>query len=98
MTTDSAVKHTPGPWHLLGSSDNGQVSVEFSNIDEVGNRHAGHIATVDGMRGERQRANARLIAAAPELADLVLRMYCTISHGGPTRAEATVVLMKAGLL
>lgn len=53
----SEVKHTPGPWHLVNGT---QI------------RSAKHqIAKVWMMRGREGTANARLIAAAPELLDLV---------------------------
>lgn len=47
---------------------------------------------------EEVEANAAMIAAVPEMADLILRTYANISHGGPTRADAEIVLKKAGLL
>jgi hypothetical protein len=62
-------KHTPGPWHVNGRS-----------IDSIDRRT---VATTEGIyrrergRPEEQEANARLIAAAPELLaalhDLTLR-------------------------
>lgn len=69
-----SVGHTPGPWHILGSSDAGQVSIEFAYTDKDCNRHSGSVAIVDGQRGERLRANARLIAAAPDLLEALERL------------------------
>lgn len=57
--------HTPGPWRLEGAWDKRQVEYEYLDAGE--NRHAGNICVVDGKRGELNDANARLIAAAPDL-------------------------------
>lgn len=80
--------HTPKPWHVCR--------------EDVHDVHGLVIARVWGVEPTRDadevRANMNLIATAPELADLVLRTYAHVSHGGPTRAEAEIVLKKAGLL
>ena len=60
MTT----KHTPGPWHI----DGGTNSKNDLFIWKVGEYYGGHaIATVHGEIQEDEAANARLIAAAPDL-------------------------------
>lgn len=41
---------------------------------------------------------APLIAAAPEMAHMLLPMYSHISHGGPTREECEALLKKAGVI
>jgi len=51
------VRHTPGPWHVSGFSD------DIRAADEV---LVGSAWLVDNDE-ERKQANARLIAAAPEL-------------------------------
>jgi hypothetical protein len=75
--------HTPGPWHPGredGQSFDASTGQPFSSVyadDKRGGRHLGHalpltIALVQGEnigRGE-EKANARLISAAPELFDL----------------------------
>ena len=48
--------------------------------------------------GTERDARAKLIAAAPEMADMLLSMFVHVSHGGPTRAEAEALLKKAGVL
>ncbi len=42
--------------------------------------------------------NARLIAQAPRMAELLLSAYQHVSHGGPSRAEVEAVLRDAGLI
>lgn len=63
MTTQTEVKHTPGPWLKSGC-------VVLSNDEDRGMR----FATAERVRGrnpEEQEANARLIAAAPELLEAI---------------------------
>ena len=66
-TAMSDAKHTPGPWHWNGGSN---VTVGSGAIWIA--RTAG-LASQDGSDSEREpneaRANAALIAAAPELAE-----------------------------
>ena len=60
-------KHTPGPWavgHEMNSERPGSVPVVAMVRDSLGGKM--HVAFVNGMAGE-QEANARLIAAAPDL-------------------------------
>lgn len=57
-------KHTPGPWNVDGGTNNkGDLY-----IWQTGEYYGGHaIATVHGEIQEGAEANARLIAAAPDL-------------------------------
>lgn len=52
-----AAKHTPGPWHHSGGFDNYEGVFAQSGL----------VASLDG--NARRFANARLIAAAPDLLD-----------------------------
>lgn len=80
--------HTPGPWSHCGGSYAGRITAKY-------NRLVGAIATVHGVsRGGRGKlsnpeanANARLIAAAPEMLDALkwVRDNCT---GLPAVARA----------
>jgi hypothetical protein len=81
-------KHTPGPWHVqdntINTSDQtGQLRVD-SEIDG---------AIADCGRGkyvdDESRANARLIAAAPEMVELLRAIY---SGGGGIDTWKTKVL------
>ena len=59
------VKHTPGPWFITGSMTKYvEARIPGRMIQEVA--ACGPTAADDGY-GEQQMANARLIAAAPEL-------------------------------
>lgn len=56
------VKHTPGPWKV-GSVVNG---IESYRINIAGEDHH-HVAKVSSRSDDEIKANATLIAAAPEL-------------------------------
>lgn len=66
MTSES--KHTPGPWHIVPYGDGDQKVI---CSDKAGNWRIAFMATSSGSLEELAeiRANARLIAAAPELLD-----------------------------
>ena len=55
--------HTPGPWKV------GFVDDELEPVVKTSEEHAWYVATVHdfGDAGKTSQANARLIAAAPEL-------------------------------
>jgi hypothetical protein len=67
--------HTPGPWHYLGDA----LTHRMFNIYRPGGYHGEeHVCTVNNLPtealwkrdAERAEANARLIAAAPELLEV----------------------------
>jgi putative SOS response-associated peptidase YedK len=61
-------QHTPGPWHTAG-----EQGVQI--------RSAKHqIAKVWAMRGNEWKANARLIAAAPDLLAALHRAHTLLSE------------------
>jgi hypothetical protein len=88
--------HTPGPWEVdeNSSRDGGFIVTGHINGD--------HIVICDraefGHRAEMSRANARLIAAAPRMAELLLSAWQHVSHGGPKRGDVEDVLREAGLI
>lgn len=69
MSIETAVKHTPGPWKIGGALNenrtgvNWEVPVWSDNGPEYGKMSA--IATAPDR--EMARANARLIASAPDM-------------------------------
>lgn len=99
-----AIRHTPGPWELDSAKDgdgryqiiNGQlpkgINGDFGySVADTMNRH--HC-----ISPEEDEANAKLIAAAPEMAELLLRAFTHVTHGRPHLSEVENVLRKAGVM
>lgn len=60
------MQHTPGPWHIAYTHDDGtQIAIDDDFGMEGGRNY--DLATVTHGDPEELRANARLIAAAPDL-------------------------------
>jgi hypothetical protein len=68
-TRTKRVAHTPGPWNAVSSAG------LLRDVEAVG--HIG-VAGAMGRTREEQEANARLIAAAPELLE-ALRLLCDLN-------------------
>lgn len=63
------MKHTPAPWTFVGTVNHDHVQ-KTQLVLQANRRNAMNIASVIpcmGMTGEEVEANARLIAAAPDL-------------------------------
>lgn len=63
-------KHTPGPWVYRHSFDSAARRDIWTETDATGHREL--VATIPDAEGGHINADARLIAAAPELLALVL--------------------------
>jgi len=66
--TQNEAKHTPGPWVHNGGVAESRFCIETDH--DIPNRKEIHLACVSkpcGMTSETYRANAHLIAAAPDL-------------------------------
>lgn len=86
----SEFKGTPGPWQEKGSTIYGDG--RMSPVADVVHFHPdGTSWTPD------DRANARLIAAAPDLLEAVqvLLMSCTYREGGEAHRRAEAAIAKA---
>lgn len=78
-------KHTPGPWTLKPAEDgefrepgNGDAAVVGSNLVSPG---------IVWQNDEEGRANARLIAAAPELLEALEAVQAELDSGAPNIAR-----------
>jgi hypothetical protein len=81
-------KHTPGPWKVAGDDINGQAIVRGEHVEIATCWH--HCL---GSLEIQMRANARLIAAAPEMWDLIVELFedtqlGLIIGGNPNRVSA----------
>jgi hypothetical protein len=85
-----AAKYTKGPWELTDSSDFEVRSYDHKLIASIVMMEA---QTYDNER-RQQKANARLITAAPEMAEMLLDLY----HGRKTNGDIDALLKKAGVL
>ncbi|WP_431018206.1 hypothetical protein [Burkholderia gladioli] len=64
--SESKQQWTPGPWYVIGKHPDCEIRYVGLNPD---NRHSMEIAVLYGAEGDEQEANAKLIAAAPELVE-----------------------------
>jgi hypothetical protein len=83
-------KYTPGPW-LWETVEGDQSMITESSLK-------GPDVLCRYWYDDPPSADALLIAAAPEMAEMLLSMHVHGSHGGPTRAEVEALLRKAGVL
>ena len=91
-------KHTPGPWELEEWEFDYGPTGDFSIYQSRSKTPRMPIACVQlPFHGKRTEANARLIAAAPELleAAIELKDVCNRPSAARTRAEAWRKLDKA---
>lgn len=82
------VKHTPGPWFVTGSMTKYvEARIPGGLVQEVA---ACGPTQADGGYGDQQQANAKLIAAAPDLlAALQLALYA-LAHCAADRGYQTL--------
>jgi len=83
-------KHTPGPWHINDMTLPSRRYVTIgNNIAHVLHNSRGKIYSIKQMEPE-QAANARLIAAAPELLE-ALREMLPIVHAAMDNDDDDVI-------
>ncbi len=96
-------KHTPGPWSTspVGIGDDLSWPIRRVRHDQRGNRITSWIADAHGTQGmdEAERAaNARLIAAAPDLLKILEAILDEFAEGSVkvgTLTDARVLVAKA---
>jgi len=94
---DDEKKHTPGPWHItIEQRPDGRTDIPLAL--EVRATLGRTQPLVVGGIDERDNANARLIAAAPELLEAleaVVSTLATYAPDAPERKAARAALKKA---
>jgi hypothetical protein len=78
-------KFTPGPWHApepVGQSRQWTV---------WGTTHATVVADIEGPNAREREANARLIAAAPELLAALLKIFHACDGAGDEGGELEMI-------
>jgi hypothetical protein len=84
-------KHTQGPWSVVGNRIVG---------GDTGTENYGQIASIDtDWRGDIVAGNARLIAAAPALAEALRIAYLAFAHDeeGPVWSDSLIAKTRAAL-
>lgn len=76
-------KHTPGPWEV----GEGKMSLMVYCDDSLGSRVADLSNSGHGITIEQDKANVRLIAAAPEMFSVLERLLDYIDREGPAAKE-----------
>jgi hypothetical protein len=104
---ESAPKHTPGPWKAFIDKKRGAKIVATSEVSQVAFVGCDRTGPTDEDPDERMsadaQANARLIAAAPEMAEALERLDGWLASSGydaehPWRVSICATLKKAGVL
>jgi len=75
------MNHTPGPWHCNGQTVYGPLT--------DGDRD--YICTCGDVVHDEHAANARLIAAAPELVAALRAIVNTVTHPKSTKNEMRLI-------
>ena len=93
------MKHTPGPWVFVADDYNVKDD-SGEHIGSIKSMDGWYICAVDGIgRQTEASANARLIAAAPDLLAALEDAHWALVHhpGGDDRAEADVKVARAAI-
>lgn len=81
MDTTSEVKHTPGPWHFVGTNVYSGIEDPrggFSQSDQIA--ICDYMQSAEGKFRHQREANARLIAAAPDMLEALHLAAELIAH------------------
>jgi hypothetical protein len=81
--------HTPGPWDYYDMAAYGIAICKGG----IGGQNVGHAHMYVGLTAEETTANARLMAAAPELLEALRALYS--AETVETRAAARAAIAKA---
>lgn len=101
----SVVTHTPGPWAVYTRNAPSQYGREdVREVTYIINRFSrAHHVPFDQIHPDKEhKANALIIAAAPEMFELLVKFMGAVAHNAPPEAleeyanEAHAVLKKAG--
>ena len=85
METTTKAKHTPGPWRFDTYRDSGRPNPGLIVADNPHGEGAEEVASITWIAGgffAEQVANARLIAAAPELLEILETIVEDAGYGG----------------
>ena len=91
-------KHTPGPWTASGEHD--RETITSDKVNQYGNFIVTIVSRCDEPMTEEDRANARLIAASPDLLDALITLLFACRDGAvlprdSAHAQARAAIAKA---
>lgn len=95
----STAAHTPGPWENIDNmNETGDISILCGKVNAYGNYHVASISRgpVEHLT-EEDKANARLIAAAPELLEALESFLRCPSVGSDGPGTSTLRVMDYNL-
>lgn len=95
MTT----KHSPGPWFVCGDEGHPHINEAWREGATIGDAKGMRVADLFApLKQERITANARLIAAAPDMLDALKALADDrrVALGGTHRKRIAAALAKAG--
>lgn len=79
------MKHTPGPWRITRNPADHPMPAQISGQFHPDTGHRGHVCNVfvhEDNRDSTERANARLIAAAPEMLEALNEALFAMGYAG----------------
>lgn len=88
-------KHTPGPWAIGGLDRRGFREIDSESADRSWYGFAEVAVMLDGAPSEEGLANARLIAAAPDMLAELQRLKTVLNQAGYSTAVTDEVIEKA---
>lgn len=89
-------KHTPGPWQIRGEADDITIFVPIAHglCFEIAQSIGGQVRGKKFDDFKEVEANARLIAAAPDLLEALHDLLCNVADP-PARKRARIAIEKA---
>ena len=83
------IKHTPGPWYVGSGTYEGRNIYSVASVtDDEGFTYQPIVASAEDDGIKCWDANARLIAAAPELLEALEELIAATQHLDPCQATA----------
>jgi len=88
-------KHTPGPWHYRRGDEWSHSVVTHHGTLPDGSQNCWTVADINKMREPEHEANARLIAAAPELLEALQACEARLTHLAQNSVNVVAELKQA---
>jgi len=85
----SEAKHTAGPWRTFNGTD-----VYPDDGDTAAMKHIADCSMAGSIGGDEQNANARLIAAAPDLLDALQHLSDVYEHIWVQLSDGEMAIVK----